>query len=320
MKKRFIVLIALIIVALIGSYLFYSEGASPLVREDVPSKQFIIPKGESVRAIANQLEKEGLIRSSLVFFLIARYEGYAEKFQAGNFHLSPSMSARTIAETLTRGSEDTWVTILEGWRNEEIALELAKNLNIPEQEFLNNANEGYMFPDTYLIPREASVSSVITMFENNFNSKVDETMKNDIKKQGYSLNDVVILASIVEREANAADDLPVVAGILRKRLEADWPLNVDASIQYALGYQQQEKRWWKRSLTLNDLKLDSPYNTYTNKGLPPGPISNPGLAALKAVVYPKQTEYWFYLHDPKGGIHYARTNAEHEENISTYLR
>jgi UPF0755 protein len=129
----------------------------------------------------------------------------------------------------------------------------------------------------------------------------------------------MVLASIVEREGRTDEDRPVIAGILLKRLNSDWPLQADATLQYALGYQAFEKSWWKKALTVEDKKIRSPYNTYLNAGLPPAPISNPGLSSIRAVVYPTVSPYWYYLHDPQGRVHYATTLEEHEQNIASYL-
>lgn len=145
-------------------------------------------------------------------------------------------------------------------------------------------------------------------------------MREDAKMSGLTLDEVITLASIVEREGRTADDRPIIAGILLKRLKADWPLQADATLQYALGYQAREKTWWKKALTNDDKNFRSPYNTYLNPGLPPRPIANPGIESMKAVIYPKDTEYWYYLHDPTGAVHYAATIEEHNANVKTYLR
>lgn len=319
MKIRIIVLIGIITVFASISLLWFKEATSPVSRQKVAGKKFVVSKGENIRSIASRLEQEGLIRSKLAFFILVRKEGLAKKIQAGNFHLSPSMDARSIAYALTKGTADIWITILEGWRVEEIALELASKLAIPEQEFLAQAEEGYMFPDSYLIPKNASASAVAAMFRKNFDRRVNQQLREEITRKGLTLHQVVTLASIVEREVKFDEDRPIVAGILLKRWKNNWPLQADATVQYALGYQSESKRWWKRHLTNQDLKIDSPYNTYINQGLPPGPICNPGLKSIEAVVYPKESKYWFYLSDDQGKMHYAETIEEHQININRYL-
>jgi len=142
----------------------------------------------------------------------------------------------------------------------------------------------------------------------------------DAKKVGLSIQSVVILASLVEREGKTSVDRPVIAGILLNRLNQDWPLQVDATLQYILGYQAKDKTWWKKELTDTDKTIDSPYNTYKYAGLPPAPIANPGIEAIRAVIYPEKTDYMFYIHDKTAVAHYATTVEEHEKNVADYLR
>lgn len=281
---------------------------------------FRIHAGDGVRVIASNLTEQRLIRSSTAFFILVKLMGIERNLEAGDFRLNRSMDTRTIARELTHGLEDVWVTTLEGWRNEEIATVLAKNLDLPESEFLRAAKVGYMFPDTYLIPKDATAGAIIAIFRTAFDNKVTAQMRADIRASGRTLPDTIILASIVEREGRTDDDRPVIAGILLNRLEAGWPLETDATLQYALGYQSQEKTWWKKELSEDDKNVRSPYNTYKNPGLPPGPISNPGIAAIRAAVYPKKSDYMFYLHDKTGAVHYAKTLKEHTANIAAYLR
>jgi UPF0755 protein len=215
---------------------------------------------------------------------------------------------------------DVWVTTLEGWRNEEIATKLAQELGVPESEFLKVAREGYMFPDTYLIPREASAGAIVNLFYDTFNKKITDQMRADSKKSGLPLHELIVMASIVEKEGKTSNDRPVIAGILFNRLENDMPLQVDATLQYIRGYDSVEKTWWRKAIGDEDKKINSPYNTYIHIGLPPEPIANPGIEAIQAVIYPKKTEYLYYIHDSKGLPHYAKTLSEHEKNVATYLR
>lgn len=292
----------------------------PVDPKEMTSEMFVVERGEGVKNIAARLAGARLIRSSTGFYLLVKFMGIEHNLQAGDFRLNRSMDTKTVARELTHGMLDAWVTTLEGWRVEEIAAKLNKELDIPESEFIKVAREGYMFPDTYLVPRDATVGAVATLFRSTFDEKVDASLRNDAKKLGLSFGEVITLASIVEREGRSEEDRPVIAGILLKRLKADWPLQADATLQYALGYQTGEKSWWKKNLFDEDKKIDSTYNTYLHPGLPPGPIANPGLASIKAVIYPKETDYWYYLHDSNGRAHYARTLEEHNQNSATYLR
>jgi len=282
----------------------------------------VIKRGEKLNSIAQRLKKEELIRNPLAFKIVVYTQGLRGKIQAGSFQLSPGWNLYEIARALTLGIEDIWLTFPEGWRKEEFAQRLAANLeNFNIQEFLSLTKdlEGYLFPDTYLIPKSASPSAIVKILTNNFEKKTK-----DLKVSYQDL----ILASIVEREVKHEEDRPIVAGILTKRLKEGWLLQVDATVQYAVANKQFENLkigqlenfdWWPE-ITENNLGIDSPYNTYRYKGLPPTPICNPGLAALKAVLNPLPTDYWFYLSDKEGKIHFAKTLEEHQENIIRYLK
>lgn len=320
MSKRLTIFFLVLVVLGGGGWLWWIDGTSPVAPTDTKSAIFVVGRGEGVRSITANLASDHLIRSPTAFFLLVKLMGLERSLQAGDFRLNRSMNAREIARELTHGYLDVWVTTLEGWRIEEIANRLAKDLDIPENEFLKVAHEGFMFPDTYLIPRDATPGAIVKIFLDTFNQKVTDQMKEVAKEQGLTFENALILASIVEREGRTDEDRPIIAGILLKRLKADWPLQADATLQYALGYQLTEKTWWKKSLNGEDKKVRSPYNTYRNPGLPPTPISSPGLAAIKAVLYPKDSPYWFYLHDPEGRVHYAKTIEEHMQNIATYLQ
>lgn len=302
-------------------FVFFKQGTLPYNKIDKTTKIFVISPGQPLQKIVDNLEKEDLIRSKLVFYLIVKQLGIEKSIQAGDFRLSPSMDSYQIAKNLTHGTLDVWVTLIEGTRKEEMAQIIGNELNIPEVEIIKLAKEGYLFPDTYLLPKEASAETVISILETNFNKKFTPDLVEKAKKNGLSKDDVVVLASIVEKEAKHPEDKQTVASIILKRLENDWPLQVDATIQYALGYQTYDKSWWKKELSFDDLKIDSPYNSYKNKGLPPTPISNPGLTSIEAVVNAdSSTPYWYYISDKNGNMHYSKTGEEHEENVSKYLR
>lgn len=318
--SRFIIVFFVVVVAGWIGWLWWSDSISPVNPTDTIPVFFSVASGDGAKMIAANLASENLIRSSTGFYVLVTILGIDRQLQAGEFRLSRSMDAKAIALELTHGITDQWVTTLEGWRSEEVAAQVARDLDIPEQELLKFTREGYMFPDTYLIPQDATAAAIVDMFAQNFEKKVTAQMREDAKTIDLSLGQVIILASIVEREGRSAEDRPIIAGILLKRLKADWPLQTDATLQYALGYQAREKSWWKKSLTLEDKNVRSAYNTYLNPGLPPGPISNPGIESIKAVIYPKESEYWYYLHDPAGSVHYATTIEEHNANVATYLR
>ncbi len=320
MKKIIIVLSVFVIIA-IGFFLFYREGSLAVNKTSKDSEIFVISPGEGLNSITRRLSTQELIRSRIVFYLTVKQLGIEKKIQAGDFRLSQSMSAKQLAEELTHGTLDEWVQIIEGLRKEEIAETVTKKLDFTETEFNSLAKEGYLFPDTYLVPKQASAGFMVDLLTNTFDQKYTPEMQAKAKKLGLTKDQVVTLASIVEREARSKEAKQQVASILMKRLNEDMPLQVDATIQYLLGYQPGEKSWWKRHLSLADLKIDSPYNTYINTGLPPGPISNPGIDAIEAVVNadPK-TPYLFYITGNDNKMHYAKTGEEHAKNVQKFLQ
>ncbi len=320
-KSKRIVVSTVLLLFLLGGFAFYFEGSLPVDKNDTQNRIFVIPPGQGLNAIARDLEKDGFIRNKIVFILVVKQLGIEKNIQAGDYRLQRSLSATDLAKSLTKGSLDAWFTVIEGLRNEEVADQVTKDLGIPSADFLAEAQQGYLFPDTYLIPKDATSETVLSIMRNNFDAKFTPEMKAKALKNGLTANEVVILASLIEKEALFDEDRQEIANIMLRRLKEGHKLQIDATVQYALGYQPAEKRWWKKSLTLEDLKFNSPYNTYLISGLPPTPISNPGKASLDAVVNASaDTPYLFYIHDSKGRTHYARNLAEHQRNIDKYLQ
>ncbi|OGG26276.1 hypothetical protein A2960_04850 [Candidatus Gottesmanbacteria bacterium RIFCSPLOWO2_01_FULL_39_12b] len=319
MKQRIVIL--LLILLLGGSFisLWWTRANKPIKPDDKKEVVFTIHNGESIRSVAERLQNQKLIRSSVAFFLLARFGGVANNIQAGEFRLNPSMHMNTIAQSLTHGTTDVQLTIPEGWRNSEIAFKLTQELAVPESEFLKIAREGYMFPDTYRFPKNSTAVELVKFFFDNFNRKIGQKEISLAQEKNLSLNQLIIIASLVEREAKHDVDRPIVASVILNRLKLGMKLDIDATVQYVLGYQPQEKSWWKKELTLKDLETDSPYNTYKNAGLPPQPIANPGLEAITAVLNTPKTDYLYYVADNNGFSHFASTIEEHNQNISKYL-
>lgn len=315
MKKLLVVFgLFLVIVAALG--LWWNNGLLPVNKTDKTPVIFVVNKGEGVREIANRLKAQKLIRDSIVFFLLTRTQGLDKQIQAGDFRINPSMTAQEIASDLTHGTLDIWITIPEGKRALEIAQLLKEKIPSykPSWDDQLVANEGYLFPDTYLIPKDADISFIISLLTNNFKNKYSTLPVS----QTLSKEQVVIVASLIEREGKNDTDRPLIASVILNRLELGMKLDIDATVQYALGFQVGEQRWWKKNLTIDDLKLVSPYNTYKVAGLPPTPISNPGLASLEAVTNPAKTDYLFYMTDAKGITHFAKDIKEHNANIQKY--
>jgi len=315
--KKIITVVLLLVIIIICGILWWENGMSPVNFANKESIVFVVQKGSGLKEIAGKLEEAKLIKNRIIFFLYARLGKYEGKIQAGDFRLSPSMNVKEIAGNLTHGTLDIWVTVTEGRRATEIA-EILKE-KIPTYNFswknILVSNEGYLFPDTYLIPKDTNIEMVISQMRNNFEQKYSEINTSNSK---LTKTQIIILASLIEREAITNAEKPIIAGILLNRLNAGMALQVDATIQYAKGQNAVNKKWWE-PVTVQEYKsVISPYNTYLQPGLPPGPISNPGLEALRAAANPTDTDYLYYMHGKNGQIRYAKTLQEHNENIQRY--
>lgn len=316
MKKLIWLAVIIAVIFFLGKFWWSSQMNS--VSSDSTTKVFVIAKGSGVSEIAKKLKQENLIKSELIFKIFVKQNNLTNKLQAGSFKLSPSMTMQDILKALQLGSEDVWITLIEGWRVEEMADKLNSELRIQNSEFLKNAKEGYMFPDTYLFPKEATVEYIVDTLRKTFVSRFSAELKSKIRKQGLTEDQGVILASIVEREARSDKVRTEVASILLKRFKIEMGLNADATIQYALGKQANDG-WWKKNLSRDDLKIDSPYNTYLHRGLPPKPICNPSLSSIEAVANAdSSTPYLYYYHDSKGNSYYGKTLEEHIQNIANH--
>lgn len=303
--KKFLILVFLVVLVLVGTGFWFYQNAKP--KTTTPAfKDFLIIKGSSASQIGAGLEKQGFIRNAAAFKLYVRTAGLSQKILAGEYTLSPHLSLFKITDHLLRGPSEIWVTVPEGLRREEVARKFAAALDKDGtfiQDFLvaSGDKEGYLFPDTYLFPKEAPAEKIVAKMLDTF----------DIKAGAAMSRENVILASLVERETKTASERPIVAGILLKRIKIGMALQVDATIQFVKG------NW--QPITLGERKIKSPYNTYLNRGLPPGPICNPGLSSLGATSNPAETEYLYYLHDARGIIHYAKTLEEHNRNVNKYI-
>lgn len=316
MKKLGVIFLLSFLV--LGTFLlWFKNGTAPVDAGNQEKKIFVVAEGSGLRAIANNLKEQGLIKDTVVFFLLVKQLGLDKKIQAGDFLLSPSMNADQTAHALTQGSEDIWVTIPEGKRADEIADILKIKIPTYNETWRANLNqnEGYLFPDTYRIAKDSTLDQVVTQLRSTFIQKY--TTVNTSAK--LSQQETVIIASLIEREARHEEDRALVSSVIHNRLDLGMKLDLDATIQYALGYQPLEKTWWKRHLTYDDLRLNSPYNTYRVAGLPPTPISNPGVKSLEAAANPAATDYLYYLSDSNGVNHYSKTLEEQEANKKKYL-
>lgn len=306
---------------------WFFQATRPVTYKQTSPVEFEIKSGWSIDRIGQELSTAKLIRSRTAFKITVIARGISSRVQAGFFRLSPNMTITEIANNLTHASTKTIrVTIPEGLRRQEIALifesafKNAEGKTFTTTEFISKTadKEGRLFPDTYDFDPKATTSAIISRLEKRYLDILVEA-----KVSEANINKVTILASLLEREAASSAEMPEVAGVIENRINAAWPLQIDATVQYALSTIRCRKLdcdWWPKSLTRADLQISSPYNTYLHQGLPPKPISNPGKAALLAAASPKKTSAWFYLHDLKGNIHFADTIEEHNQNVCTYLQ
>ena len=325
-KLAIFAIFILLILAPIVANQYYKFQLQPKAKVGSPLI-FVIKPGQSLPQIAQNLEEANLIKNALAFRLLVTRMGIAKNIQAGDFRLLSNMTSQEIANELTHGAIDVWVTLPEGLRVEEMAERIEAKLNFPQNdkyqfaknEFTKLAQEGYMFPDTYLIPRDAAARDVVLKLKTTFDQKVTSKLLEKGKVNNLTPSEVIILASLVEREAKSNSEKPVIVGVLINRINSGVALQVDATVQYAKGYSVANNTWWPTVTTDDYGQARSPFNTYLFAGLPPQPIANPGLASIQAAAEPEDTDYFYYLHDEKGQVHYAKTIDEHNKNIKEYL-
>jgi UPF0755 protein len=296
-----------------GLILLQSKDLTQPLNPDGSVVKLTIDPGESVSSITGKLWEEGLISNPGVFRSYLQYTGLDTRLKAGEYKLSPDMSPIEIAQAIQSSiSADVTLTILPGWRVEEVANALpSSGFNITPEEFLaavqthpdgysfstcmaNDSLEGYLFPGSYTLPRESTLNDLLPQILMKFETEVNPEIRSGFTTQGLDLCQAVTLASMIEREAVLEEEMPLIASVFYNRLNSGDVLASDPTVQYALGYNQDQETWWTNPLSIQDLKVDSPYNTYVNSGLPPGPISNPGLAALRAAAFPAQTPYYYF--------------------------
>ena len=327
---------------LIGLYLNFRRAdiERPVSEADVPVL-FTIEQGETAVSIAARLEEMGLVRDADLFRLYLRHQGIDASLEAGDYDLSPNMNMVEIAQTLQHARvEEFALTIPEGWRAEQVAaflseqgvmngdefLELVEKGGDFDYEFLRDrpagsptSLEGFLFPETYRLPVGAGPEALLRRMLNTFDRRVSREMRAKAAQKGWTIYEVVTLASIVEREAVVPEERPLIASVYLNRLAAGMLLGADPTVQYALGYQPTTGQWWKTPMSLEEYSLvDSPYNTYLYPGLPPGPICSPGLDSIRAVIEPAQSDYYYFVARGDGSHVFARTVEEHERNVRQF--
>lgn len=311
--------------------------------EPGPPRTFHIAEGENAATVAERLAAEGLVRDARLFRALAVRLGVDRHLEAGTYELVPGETARAVLERLEQPLvQYRSVTLLEGWRREEMADELERRGIVPREAFLEATRradgyaydflaalppggslEGYLFPDTYYFPLEpVGPEEVVRMLLDNFGRRVTPVVQQRSGAQdGLTLHQLITLASIVEREARVAEERPIIADILLRRLQQGMRLEADPTVQYALvpaGSPAPADGYWKEELWVEDMEVQSPYNTYRVAGLPPGPIANPGLDSIRAVLDPTPTDYWYFVAKEDGSHAFARTFEEHLLNLQRY--
>lgn len=287
--------------------------------KDFPAKRIDIhvPKGTSISEATQDLYENRIISSPLLFKIFSVFLSNNRGIFAGDYRFTEPQNLITVANRMVKGHQGqpkVQITIPEGTNVYDMAYIYLKKLsdfNAPRFVALAQKYEGYLYPDTYHFLANAKPEEIILTMRDNFNEKV-KILEKEIKAFGKPLDEIVTMASLVEKEAYADESRKIIAGILWKRLADKMPLQVDAPFYYITGK--------AGGFTLDDLKIDSPYNTYLNKGLPKGPISNPSLATIRDTVTPTKTNYYFYLTGNDGVMRYATTFAQHVVNKNTYLK
>jgi UPF0755 protein len=305
---------------------------------DTQARRFTVRKGETAAQIAERLQEDGLVTSALAFRLRARSEGLDVNFQAGDYDLAPSMRPSEIMEALQHGRlAGSALTIPEGWRLAQIADQVEAARPGSRADFLQlalggrgdlpfladrppgSSLEGYLFPDTYQLDADTSMQTLLDAMLRNFQQKVGPEHIARARAKGLSVHQLVTLASIVEREARVPGERTLIAAVYLNRLRQSMPLQADPTVQYALhpsNASAGEDGYWKSALTALDLRVESPYNTYQRRGLPPGPICSPGLGSIDAVLDAGPSDLLYFVARPDGSHLFAATLAEHNANVA----
>ena len=322
-----------------GVLLFVSRSLAP-TPESPELKRVAFPPGTGVPQLAEELEKQGLIRDASVFTLYLKLKGEGGKFQAGEYAMSPGISKETIVGMLNRGETfkeaSLRVTVPEGFTLRQIAEKLQQQgidgqafiqaaqsykapaesaaAGIPASAPLKERLEGYLFPETYEWPKDVTAEEVVKTMTGELDKKLAQLpadWEQAAAKHGLTLHQVLTLASLVEREVAVDEERALVSGVIHNRLKQNKQLEIDATVQYL--FEKQKERLFEK-----DLRIESPYNTYLNKGLPPGPIASPSLDSIKAALYPAETKYLFYVTKKDGSRShlFAETFEQHKKNIA----
>jgi UPF0755 protein len=320
-----VLVLGLALCAGLAAYLLYGDRSLP-VRETT----VVVPNGATGSEVARLLERGGVVRSALLFRGLARLEGARGGAKAGEYRFAARLTPVEVLQRIQNGGAQiaAWVTIPEGFTAREIAQRLAER-GLGERAalvayFLHQPfelepgvrapnREGYLFPDTYLLPLQAGPAALAGIMTARFREELPPDAATQAKRLGYTVPQIVTLASLIEREAKADDERSLMAGVYYNRLRLRMPLQVDATLEYSFARH-------KTTITNADLARDTPYNSYLHGGLPPTPIANPGRPSLQAAFHPRASAYLYYVYMGNGHHAFSRTLAEHEANVARYLR
>ncbi|MDD2482857.1 MAG: endolytic transglycosylase MltG [Candidatus Shapirobacteria bacterium] len=298
-----------ILLAVIFSYLKINSQA---VSTDKNNIMFVIKEGDSLVNISQNLKSKSLIRNKYSFLFYAYKLGLNSKIQAGTFRISPSLSNQDLITKLSKGGvSDYWLKIIEGTRVEENIDSFPKGTSF-------TGKEGYLFPDSYLIPTFYTADQIFKVIETNFDKKFAQA-KVDATNTKLTDKQILVLASIIEHEARTLKVKQGVAGVLMNRININMPLQSDVTVQYARDSKEKPAKYWV-DLDAADISILSPFNTYKNPGLPPSPICNPGYDSIYAAFHPTESNYLYYLTGNDNQMHYAATLDQHNSNIANYLK
>ncbi len=324
-----VILVIVLLLLVAGSVLNYLQIFSS--RKNGQDVAVSIAQGSSTGDIATVLEDKDIVKSSFIFKLVVKHTKTGDMLQAGDYTLNTGMSMMEIIENLKKGqAAKTYdFTVPEGFTSRQIARLLKEKGSIDEQEFLDTVKtgkginfkyshllkghslEGFLFPDTYSVYKDSTSREIIEKMVKRFEEVVPSNIEQIAKKRGLSFYKIIVLASLVEREARIEDERPLVSAVYYNRIKLDMLLECDATIQFLFDKP-------KEILLYKDLEIDSPYNTYKYKGLPPGPIANPGLPSIKAALYPASVDYLYYVVKGEGRHKFSKTFEEHQKAVEEY--
>lgn len=310
-----------VIVLLLALLLLLPESSTSTGEEQPTYVQ--IRQGMTAGEIGSLLQEKGVITSQYRFWFLAKLNGVDSHFKTGNYAFQSHMETRDVLQQLVHGASVVMrFTIPEGYNVNEIARTLAEKGIVNQKDFLREAKnfapydymtgnphetyraEGFLFPDTYEVRGDIETADVLHLMADEFNQKLTSELRARADEMGLSVYELITLASLVEKEARFEDDRPVIAQVFLKRLRIGMPLQSDTTIQYLLDAPKED-------VSISDTKIDSPYNTYQHMGLPPGPIANPGIASIQAVLWPADTDYLYFVADREGHNHYSQSYEEH---------